>query len=185
MDTQTALLRRRSVKPQEMQSPGPEGEALQRMLQTAIRVPDHGKLAPWRIVMLEKHAQARLGAFAEARFRTVTPDATEALCVFERERVQRAPLLLVVIHSPKIGKIPLWEQQLSCGALCMNLLNACHLEGFAACWLTEWLAYDPEIASHLGLNEEERIAGFFYIGTVASAPEERWRPEVEDVVKVW
>lgn len=179
-----ALLTRRSVKAVKLVEPGPDEAAIRQIMTAAMRVPDHGKLAPWRLVLLDKQEQARLGARCAERFAVLHPDATDKQIAHERQRPQRAPLLVAVLYCPALGRIPEWEQQLSTGAVCMNLLHAAHALGYAGQWLTEWIAYDEDIARFLGATgEQERIAGFIYLGTPAETPEERTRPDYDRVVR--
>jgi nitroreductase len=173
------LLTRRSVKAANLVAPGPDDAQFEQILRAATRVPDHGKLAPWRIHVLQKDGQAKLGEVFAKRFAALHPDANEKQLAHERARPQRAPLLLVVTSNPvESVKAPLWEQELSAGAVCMNILHAAHMLGFAGNWLTEWCAFDAEIQAALG----GKIAGFIYIGTASETPEERERPRLEDVV---
>jgi nitroreductase len=181
------LSKRRSVKAQDLREPGPDGETLRSMLEVAIRVPDHGKLGPWRFLVLRGEARGELGEVLASRFRDLNPEEPEDVIDLERGRLERAPVVVVTISSPnpKAVKIPLWEQQLSAGAACQNLLNAALFAGFGAQWLTEWCAYDETVAKALGLGEHERIAGFLYIGSVDEPPSERGRPNYESRVSDW
>jgi nitroreductase len=185
MELLQGLLSRRSVAPKDLADQAPTDSELTQILTAALRVPDHGKLAPWRLVMFDKPAQV---AFSEAilvRFRAIHPNASDAEIIVEAKRATRAPLMIAVLSTPSLGKIPVWEQELSAGAVCMNLLHACHALGYGAKWLTEWLAYDVEILSILGGAPQDRIAGFIYIGKPVATPEERERPRIEDKVIVW
>lgn len=177
------LATRRSGKARDMVAPGPDAEQLQAILAAAARVPDHGKLNPWRLVVIDDRA-----AFSEALmaiYLAGKPDAGR----LEREAVTQfatqAPCLVVVIASPKPSHIPLWEQELSVGATCQNLLLAAHAHGFVGNWLTGWAAYDAAVLALLGGAAPERIAGFFFIGTQARALEERPRPELASVISRW
>ena len=181
-----SLLRtRRSGRPRDMVEPGPDAEQLRQILEAAIRVPDHGKLAPWRFVHV---AQAQRPAFARLlheayRLENAEPTRpeTEAVERFARQ----APELVVTLSSPvESAKIPRWEQELSCGAACMNLLTAAHALGFAAGWITGWAAYSPFVLRAFG-RENERIAGFIFIGTPSVPLEERVRPPFDRVVSEW
>lgn len=181
------LRTRRSVAPKDMGQAMPSAEALEQILTIASRVPDHGKLAPWRIITFDKAAQAAFGEIVAQRFIALNPEATEAQIVFERARPMRAPLMLVVLSTPVMGKIPVWEQQLSAGAVCMNMLHATHALGFGAKWLTEWIAYDEVMLAALGgnLEHQDKVAGFIYIGDINVPPEERERPALEVVARKW
>jgi nitroreductase len=181
--TAALLASRRSGKAREMVAPGPDASQLQAMLAAAARVPDHGKLNPWRFVVIENRT-----AFAEALlaiYRKAKPEAGR----LEVEAVQafatQAPCLVAVIASPKPSHIPLWEQELSVGAACQNLCLAAHAHGFVANWLTGWAAFDADVLALLGGAAPERIAGFFFIGTQAKPLEERPRPELTAVVSHW
>jgi nitroreductase len=179
------LLTRRSVKARDMRDPGPNKAELSLILGAATRVPDHGKLAPWRIRILHKDGQMDLGDVMAQRFKRLNPDASEKQIEYERERPRWAPLLLVVLYTPVIGKIPEWEQQLSCGAVCMNILHAANALNYSANWLTDWPAYDDEVKNALGCRPEDKIAGFIYIGYHPEKPEDRPRPDLDEVTAVW
>lgn len=177
------LRRRRSVVVKNMRDPGPTQEELDLILETGIRVPDHGKIGPWRFQVLNKKTQAMLGDVLAKVFAARIPDANEKQIEFERDRPQRAPVLIVV--SSQINRehtVPESEQILSCGAVCMNLLNAATALGYAAQWLTEWPAYNNSVKQALGIAEDQEIVGFIYVGTASEAPSERIRPAVESVV---
>jgi nitroreductase len=187
-DTSTplALLQtRRSGKPRDMVAPGPHPEQLRTIMECAIRVPDHGKLAPWRFVIVGADQRDRLAALLTNAYRTEKPDAgrleIEAMDQFARQ----APTLVVALSKPvRPHKIPLWEQELSAGAACMNLVTAAHASGFVAGWLTGWPAYSDTVRDALG-GPDERIAGFIFIGTPARPLEERPRPDYDSVVTDW
>ena len=170
-----------------MVEPGPTSDELDRILEAGLRVPDHGKLFPWRYVVIADEARAVLGEKLEAVFRLQNPDAREQQCVIERTRFLRAPLVVAVISSvdPVHPKIPEWEQVLSAGAVCMNMLNAAHALGYASQWLTEWYAYDEAFLAELGLGENERLAGYMFFGSAAEKPDERPRATVEQVRSDW
>ncbi|TVQ35323.1 MAG: nitroreductase [Geminicoccaceae bacterium] len=173
------LARRRSLVVREQTAPGPSAAELSELLQVGLRVPDHGKLEPWRLVVLEGEDRWRLGAVIRTAFAARQPDATAASLEVEAGRLARAPLVIAVISAPvPSAKIPEWEQILSAGALCHQLLLAANAMGFAAQWLTEWYAYDAAVTAALGCREGERIAGFIHIGTAKGPAEERKRPEL-------
>lgn len=184
MEALTALKTRRSVKPKELgQGPGPTDAQLQEILEIATRVPDHGKLAPWKILVLRRDGQEKLGRIAEERFTNIYAETNEKQRDAERVRFTRAPLVLAVLSTPKESvKAPRWEQEMSAGAVCMNILHACHAMGIGASWLTEWVAFDPAIVKALGGDIDTKIAGFIYIGEKVATPEERERPKLDDVV---
>ncbi len=180
------LLTRRSVTARNMVEPGPSDEQLDMILRAAHRVPDHGKLGPWRFIILKGDARAEFGEILGAAYQKENPDAFDELIEVEKERFQRAPVVVTVTsHITPEHKIPEWEQTLSSGAACMNMLNAAHAIGFAAQWITEWPAYNSDVADALGVGDNERIAGFIYIGTAAEPPEERRRPEIGDIITEW
>lgn len=177
------LLSRRSGSAKVMTAPGPDADQLRTILKAGMRAPDHGKLFPWRFVIFEGDARARIGRFFAECLKADEPDAGEVRLEIEENRFLRAPVVVAVVSRVTPGiKIPEWEQQLSAGAVCENMLIASHAQGFVASWITEWCAYDARVAKHLGLAENDRIAGFIYIGTSSAPLEERVRPEFEAVV---
>jgi len=181
-----SLLRtRRSGRPRDMVAPGPNAGELRAILEVAIRTPDHGKLFPWRFVHV---AAEQRGAFAELLLRAhraANPNRTRAEIEAVERFAHQAPTLIVALFSPKpSAKIPVWEQQLSCGAACMNLMTAAHAFGFTAGWITGWATYSREVLEGFG-REGESIAGFIFIGTPAFPLEERPRPAFDSVVTEW
>jgi nitroreductase len=177
------LLSRRSGSAKAMTTPGPDADQLRTILKAGMRAPDHGKLFPWRFVIFEGEARARIGRFFAECLKADEPDAGEVRLEIEEKRFLRAPVVVAVVSRVTPGiKIPEWEQQLSAGAVCENILVVTHALGFVASWITEWCAYDTRVAKHLGLADNERIAGFIYIGTSAVPLEERIRPEFDAVV---
>lgn len=179
------LLTRRSALARELVAPAPDAGELRTILECGLRVPDHGRAEPWRIQVLEKPAQRALGDFCADLFRREHPQAGAARIELERQRPQRAPLLLVVAFRPnaaKLAKVPAVEQLLSTGALCQNILVAVAAMGYRGQWLTDWPAYHAEVIRYLGHAEATRIAGFIHIGSVVEAPNERPRPEFDAVV---
>jgi nitroreductase len=179
-----ALLRhRRSVPPPTMAGPGPTPEELDAILSLAARVPDHGKLAPWRFIVFEGDARARAGDAIAAVHAQDNPDAKPARLDLERKRLQHAPTVVAVVsRAAPHAKIPEWEQVLSAGAAAMNLLVAANALGFATAWLTEWYSYDARVAEALGLAPHEKFAGFVHIGRPTTAVEDRVRPVMADIV---
>jgi nitroreductase len=185
-DIMKLLLTRRSVSARMMAEPGPEGEVLAAILTAGARVPDHGKLAPWRFIIFEGKARQDFGDILASAFQRTRPDATQAQIDAEAARFTRAPLVIAVISSVrKDVPIPEWEQILSSGAVCQNMLVAATALGFASQWITEWYAYDKHVCAALGLAENERVAGFVYLGTATERPEERKRPEMNEIVTRW
>lgn len=180
------LLNRRSTTAKLMQEPGPDAEQLGIILQAGARVPDHGKLAPWRFLLVTEDHRHSLGErFAEIAKKNV-PDLSNADLVLERGRFLRAPIVIVVISKIlQHHKIPVWEQQLSAGAVCQNMLIAANALGFASQWLTEWYSYDDDAKAVLGLTAEEQVAGFVYIGTTTDTVMERKRTDLNELVSLW
>ncbi len=177
------LRKRRSLKPVELVEPGPSPSELDTLLTIASRVPDHGKLTPWRFIVFAGPARLKAGAAIAAAFAAKYPDAKAEQIDFERNRLTRAPLVIAVVsRAAPHAKIPEWEQVLSSGAAAMNLLTAAHALGFGATWITEWYAYDRAVLDALGLAAHEKIAGFVHIGRPAQVPEDRPRPALADIV---
>jgi nitroreductase len=175
------LLSRRSGSAKAMGGPGPSKKQLGQILQVAGRTPDHGKLFPWRFFVFEGKGRERFGAILAEVLEAEgeRPKHIEE----ESARFLRAPLVIGVISSAReMHKIPVWEQELSAGAVCQNILIATHALGFVGNWLTEWYAYHPVVKERLGLKSGERVAGFIYIGTAAGPLEERPRPEMDKIV---
>lgn len=177
---------RRSTKPQIPGAPGPSAAELDRILAIAARVPDHKKLAPWRFIVIEGEARARLGEASAAACAAEDKEPPSPVRLdTERRRFMRAPVVVAVVSMVKSTAIPEWEQVLSAGASCFNMLLAANASGYDACWLTEWTAYSPGVKKALGLAETERIAGFLYIGTAAEKGPDRDRPSLSEVVSRW
>ena len=179
------LLSRRSVVANLMEGPAPSAEDLREILEAGMRVPDHGRLVPWRFLLIRGDARHALGQVIGEAFRRDNPDVEEKRVELERKRLARAPVVVAVVSQvDKEAKIPEWEQVLSAGAACQNLLVAALSLGYAAQWLTEWYAYEPLLLDALGVHGDDRIAGFLYIGNAAPLGD-RARPEYEDVVSEW
>ena len=177
------LKTRRSTPVLQLSEPGPSRSELEEILTLAVRVPDHGKLAPWRFVVIQGEERNRLGEACLARALTKTPNLNEDQQKIERERFLRAPVIIgVVSKAAPHFKIPEWEQRLSAGALCLNLMMSVNAHGYVANWLTEWLAFDTEIWPEFGVSADEQIAGFIYVGSTVFPPVERPRPELNTVV---
>jgi nitroreductase len=181
-DALQLLKTRRSIKPIELAGPGPSAAEIETLLTVASRVPDHGKLVPWRFIIFEGEARLAAGEAIVRAFRSKYPDAKPEHAEAERTRLARAPLVIAVVSraGPHV-KIPEWEQVLSAGAAAMNLVTAAHALGYAATWITEWYAYDRGVLEALGLKENERIAGFVHIGRPAQPPEDRPRPSLGEI----
>ena len=181
-DALKLLTTRRSFKPIELSGPGPSAAEIDTLLTVASRVPDHGKLVPWRFIVFEGEARRAAGAAIAAAFRAKHPEATVEQAEAERERLTRAPLVIAVVSraAPHV-KIPEWEQVLSAGAAAMNLVLAANALGYGASWITEWYAYDRAVLDALGLRPHERIAGFVHIGRPPGVPEDRPRPPLAEI----
>lgn len=183
-DTLDLLLTRRSGSAKAMVEPGPSKNQIEDILRAGARAPDHGKLFPWRFIVFEGKGRKRMG--------DILAEVTEAegerakQVEEERNRLLRAPLVVGVISAAREQhKIPLWEQELSAGAVCQNILIAATALGFVGNWLTEWYAYHPVVKQKMGLKPGERVAGFIYIGTAKDELEERPRPEMDGIVSVF
>jgi nitroreductase len=177
------LLTRRSGSAKAMEGPGPSPEQLRVILSAAARAPDHGKLFPWRFILFEGEARTAFGELLADCVKESEPQASEERIALERGRFLRAPVVVGVVSRVRESiPIPEWEQVLSAGAVCENMLIAAHAEGFVANWITEWYAYHPRVKDRLGLKSGERIAGFIYIGTSAQVLEERVRPDLDALI---
>jgi len=176
---------RRSAKPRDLIAPGPTAAQLDRILAAATRTPDHGKLAPWRFVVVPEDKRDAFHALLERAYRAERPDAGKVEIEAVRQFAYQAPALIVALSAPAhASHIPLWEQELSAGAACMNLLVATHAEGLAGGWLTGWAAYSDMVRDAFG-QAAERIAGFLFLGTPSRELEERPRPERNLVIATW
>ncbi|MEY4707245.1 MAG: hypothetical protein RJB58_968 [Pseudomonadota bacterium] len=175
------LLTRRSGSAKAMTGPGPSKKQIEEILQAGARTPDHGKLFPWRFIIFEGKGRERFGDILADVMQAEGERAKQV--EEERGRLLRAPLVIGVISAAREQhKIPLWEQELSAGAVCQNILIAATALGFVGNWLTEWYAYHPEVKARMGLKPGERVAGFIYIGTAKDALEERPRPDLDKIV---
>lgn len=183
----TTLLRRRSLTVKDMIGPGPSQDEIDLILTIGSRVPDHKKQVPWRFLTIEGDARHKAGEKLSSIFAKNNPDTDNDLLDFEQNRLTRAPLVIAVISTatPDNPKVPEWEQILTAGAVCQNILLASNALGYAGQWLSEWYAYDEEFLSHLGLSKDERIAGFIYIGTAGKEPAERGRPDIKELTQKW
>lgn len=183
----TFLAKRRSVKPDRLVAPGPTDAELETILTIASRVPDHKKLAPWRFILIEGDARAKLGdVIAEACVAAEKEPPSHVRLETERTRLMRAPLVVAVVSRVTPHRsAPEWEQVLSAGAACFNLCLAANAMGYGTSWITEWIAYNNSVGAALGLGENERIAGFVYVGTPAESSDERERPALSDIVSRW
>ena len=180
------LATRRSGKARDMIAPGPDAAQLREIIALSLRTPDHGKLAPWRIVTVADDQRDALAALLKQAWVKENPGAAGMDLSALEQFARQAPTLLVLLSTPVQGsKVPVWEQQMSAGAVGMNLLHAAHAHGFVGSWLTGWAAYSPEVASAFGAGEGDTIVGYFFIGTASRDLDERPRPEYDDVVRSW
>ena len=184
-DTITLLETRRSAMLRDMGEPGPDAAQLQTLLRIGARVPDHGKLVPWRFIVIQGAAREKLGGVLARASADNAPgqDGHRAAGV---NRFERVPVVVTVVSKVVDHiKVPHWEQILSAGAVCQNMLVAAAALGFSGQWITDWPAYDPAVLAALGLGEGERVAGFICLGTVDQKPGERPRPDLADIVTQW
>ncbi|TCT07789.1 nitroreductase family protein [Aquabacter spiritensis] len=182
-DAVELLLTRRSTRIIDFVDPGPGPQDLETILTIAARVPDHGKLAPWRFILFEGEGRARAGAALAAALTAADPQAPERRIEEERKRFLRAPLVVAVVSkAAPHPKIPESEQVLSSAAVAQNMLIAAAALGYGATWVTEWPAYEPRARAALGLGVEERVTGFIYIGHATQKLEDRPRPALDAIV---
>ncbi len=159
---------------------------MQAICAAALRTPDHGKLAPWRFIIVEENEKERLRVLLVNAFKAANPNAPESQCAIAAQFMHFDAALVIAVYSPQTNaKIPIWEQELSCGAACMNLLHAAHAHGFHPGWVTPWAGYNADVRQGLGLTVDEKIAGFIFIGTPAHPLEERPRPEPAEKISLW
>ena len=179
------LATRRSGRAREMVGPGPTPEQLAAILEIAARTPDHGKLTPWRFVVVENEQRDALANLLKAALIEDDPETAPALLAKADEFARQGEALVLVLSAPIVGhKIPQWEQELSVGAAAMNLLHATHATGFVGSWLTGWAAYHPRVRVAFCVGTE-RIAGFFFLGSPGQPLIERARPDPSSVVRAW
>lgn len=185
-DTIELLAARRSVPAVALAEPGPSDAELDTILTIAARVPDHGKLAPWRFIVIAGEARAELGRRLAAALKTSDPTVAEPRLEAQANCFAQSALVVAVVSTagPHV-KIPVWEQELSAGAVCMNMLVAANALGYGAQWLTGWAAYDLKAREILGLSEPERVAGFIHLGTPTERLPDRPRPELDKIVTRW
>jgi nitroreductase len=177
------LRERHSTPVAQIKGPGPEEAELEEILTSAVRVPDHGKIAPWRLVVYRGDVCKSLGEkFLELALEQ-NPDMTDAAKEAELARFTRAPIVVGVISTAAPhAKIPEWEQVLSSGAVCLNMLMACEARGYVANWRTEWVSYDARALAALGVREGEKVAGFIHIGSSDFPTPDRPRPQLSDIL---
>jgi nitroreductase len=179
------LQTRRSAKPRDLVEPGPSAAELNAILAVAARTPDHGKIAPWRFVVVPPERRDAFAALLADAYCAQRPDAPAADLAGVDQFARQAPALVVVLSTPdRAHKVPVWEQELSAGAASMNLLHAAHALGYAGGWLTGWAAFSNQVRDAFG-GPDERIAGFIFLGTPARPLDERPRPAPGTVVSYW
>jgi nitroreductase len=174
---------RRSIPAFQMGEPGPSTDEILEMLKLASRVPDHGKLAPWRFVVYRGEERERVSRELSEIAIANNPDISDEMRKVEQTRFTRAPVVVGVVSraAPHV-KIPVWEQQMSAGAVCLNLIIAANALGYCSNWITEWYAFDKAAYGILGIGAEEQVAGFIHVGTPQVPPTDRARPELSDIV---
>jgi nitroreductase len=180
------LKSRKSASAKAMARPGPTPEQVDDMIAIASRIPDHGKLAPWRFVIFESDARGRVGELFAKRWAELNPGHGADSLAFQASLFERAPVVVAVISTAaQHVKIPIWEQQLSAGAVCYNLVLAALAYGFDAQWQTDWVAYDAEAKAAIGCEPHENVAGVIYVGTSTAVLEDRPRPDRGAIAKRW
>ncbi|MEP6173159.1 MAG: nitroreductase [Parasphingorhabdus sp.] len=179
------LTSRRSGRPRNMIEPGPNKSKIAEIVSIALRTPDHGKLAPWRVVSVAPDQRSTLASSIKTAYLKEKPDARRMELEALETMAHQAPTLLVLLSSPvESTKLPLWEQELSCGAFAMNIIHAAHAKGFVGGWITGWPAFNADVRDLFG-SSPEKIAGFLYLGTSNAELVERPRPEVDDILSLW
>lgn len=179
------LATRRSCRPRDLVAPGPDRDELRQIVALASRTPDHGKLHPWRFVHVPQEHRQDFAALLHRAYLDERPAPGRLEVEANEKFAHQAPELVIALFSPRPGaKIPVWEQELSCGAACFNLLNAAAALGYGAGWVTGWAAYSEQVRAAFGTTEE-RIAAFVFIGTAGVPLEERPRPAVEEIFSEW
>lgn len=180
------LLTRRTVPAKQMSGPGPDEDALETLLTIGMRVPDHGKLAPWRYIIFQGAAREKAGALCLARYEALKGPLSDEIRARELTRFTRVPLVICVVASLNDqAKVPVWEQEMSAGAVCMNLVHGAKAIGYSAQWLSEWYSYDEEMLAAFGVQAHEKVAGFIAVGSPDVAPSERPRPVLADKRTDW
>jgi nitroreductase len=180
------LKTRKSASAKAMGGPGPDAAQLQDMLSVAVRVPDHGKLNPWRFIVFEGETRAGVGEKFAERFANLHPDYTADAVNFQKGLFTRAPVVVAVVsEATEHVKIPIWEQQMSAAAVCFNFVLAAQAHGFDAQWQSDWVAYDVGAKAAMGIARAENVAGLIYIGTTSVALEDRPRPDAAALTTYW
>ncbi len=179
------LKSRRSSRPRNMTLPGPSDAEIRDIVATAMRTPDHGKLSPWRVIQVDLDQRDAMAQGFVAAYLAEKPGAGRLELEGLEKIAHEAPALLVVLFSPVSStKIPVWEQELSTGAFCMNILHAVHEKGYVGGWITGWPAYNDQVRALFG-KAPEKIAGFLFAGTAREPLEERGRPELDQIFGKW
>ena len=180
------LKTRKSASAKAMGGPGPNALHIGEILQIAVRVPDHGKLNPWRFIVFEGDARGKVGAEFSAIWAEAHPEHGAEILAFQRGFLERAPMVIAVVSTAAPhGKIPVWEQQLSAAAVCFNLELAAQAYGFDAQWMTDWVAYDEAAKNAMGVKEAEQVAGLIFIGKSTVPLEDRPRPDAAALTTYW
>jgi nitroreductase len=180
------LKSRKSASAKAMAGPGPTPAQVDEMIAIASRIPDHGKLTPWRFVIFEDEARGRVGEHFAKRWAALNPGHGPDSLAFQRGLFERAPVVIAVLSTAaQHVKIPIWEQHLSAGAVCYNLVLSAQALGFDAQWQTDWVAYDAETKAAIGCAAHENVAGLIYVGTTTAALEDRPRPDLSLIAKRW
>lgn len=184
------LARRRSTHPASITLPAPDADQLETILRIAARTPDHGRLVPFRFIVLDHDACVAMATYVREAFRQENPDAPADAIEKSGQRFENAPMIVAAVcrarpEDPRNPKIPEFEQQMTCGAACMNLLHGAHALGFGANWLTGWTTYNTHVLGALGLKPGERLAGWIHLGTPAEGREDRERPDFGDIMTHW
>jgi nitroreductase len=180
------LTTRRSTVARMMGDPGPNDDELRQIMEAGMRVPDHGRLTPWRFIVIRSDARDTIGDVIVNSFKRNNPDAIQEQIEIEQERLTRAPIVIAVVSRVhREHKIPVWEQILSSGAACQTMLIAAQSMGYAAQWLTEWYAYDSDVKKAIGAEADDEIAGFVYLGNPVGELTDRARPIYDDIVSEW
>lgn len=181
-----SLNSRLSVPARQLGEPGPDAGQIEALLTAALRVPDHGRLAPWRLLTLQGDARKAFGERLATIHARIDTGVADAVLAKDRERYLHAPLIVIVIARLTPGhKVPEQEQLLSAGCVAYNLLLGAGALGFGAQWLTGWAAYDAEVAAMLGLGANERVVGFVHVGSIREPAAERVRPALAEHVQAW
>jgi nitroreductase len=182
----TFLKTRKSASAKAMKGPGPSAAQIAEMLQLAVRVPDHGKLAPWRFIVFEGEARHTVGEKFAARWQALNPAHGADAITFQKGLFARAPLIIAVVSTAATHvKIPVWEQQMSAGAVCFNLELAAMAMGFDVQWQTDWVSYDEGAKAAMNVQSTEQIAGLIYIGHTSAQLEDRLRPDATAITTYW